>query len=47
VCKSASTFEANRYLKATTCATYVFVAYRLKLQQAELAYQSAITGCPK
>ena len=30
-----------------TCATYVFVDYQLKIQQAELDYQVTIAGCPR
>jgi hypothetical protein len=31
----------------TTCSTFAFVDYRLKIQQAELDYQATIAGCPK
>lgn len=32
---------------ATTCATFAYVDYRLKIQQAELDYQATIAGCPR
>lgn len=32
---------------ATTCITFAFVDYRLKIQQVELDYQATIAGCPR